>query len=372
MNTTRFALLFLAACATSEIDDVTAPSGGKADDALTTRGLPASLPAWGGSDPAKWSPEAIIANAVTAELKADPTARVSIPATLWTSHYAPFGDGQTNAAASFAYWQTKRVPVIGVRSAGRVEVRFDRALPISDDTFELWSPEGVWMKSVASTKTSDGDRVIEFAALERVVISPRGWRDAFALSFAMPIASIASLPDANAKLPGGEPVVDPVGAAGDGYDVLRATSFPAGFNQMPYVTDNLHAAFPQSGAPRITAVGGAWTWVTEQPFKNMYVCMEPRALDREAQYGVPSGAGWHQIGAVPEAIVSSVATEPLLVGYASAPATVASGGTFAYGLDRATTYGLLQPGQAFTAPSGDFHWYAVHHAQKPCVQIWAR
>ena len=47
-----------------------------------------------------------------------------------------------------------------------------------------------------------------------------------------------------------------------------------------------------------------------------------------------------------------------------------SNGQFAYGLDRATTYALLQPGQAFTTLRGEFHWYAVHHAAKPCVQIW--
>ena len=369
MNTRLALVLLVTACATSEDAGVdTTQANGKADGAGMR--LPA-MPAWGGSDPAKWAPEAIIANAVTAELQRDPAARVSIPVSLWTSQFAPFGDGQTNSAASFAYWQERRVPVIGVRHGDRVQVRFDRALPISDDTFELWSASGQWLQSVASTRNAEGDRVIDFAAIDRVVISPRGWRDAFPLSFAMPISGI---PATTEKLPGGESVIDPLGARGaDAYDVLRATSFPTGFvNQQPYTTDNLHAAFPQSGAPRVTAVGGAFTWVAESPFKNMYVCLDERAPAREAQYGVPSGAGWHQIGAVPEALVSSVATEPLLVGYASAPATVASGGTFAYGLDRATTFALLQPGQAFATSSHEFHWYAVHHAQKPCVQIWAR
>jgi hypothetical protein len=36
--------------------------------------------------------------------------------------------------------------------------------------------------------------------------------------------------------PGGESVLDPVGAAGDdAYEVLRATSFPAGFVNQPCV-----------------------------------------------------------------------------------------------------------------------------------------
>lgn len=364
MNKALLSILFFTACATTATKpEQTSPVDGKADGA--------SQPAWGGSDPAKWAPEAIIANAVSAELARDPAARVSIPTTLWTSQFAPFGDGQTNSAASFASWQERRVPVIGVRHGDRVTVRFDRALPINDDTFELWSASGQWLQSVASTRTADGDRVIEFAAMDRMVISPRGWRDAFPISFAMPIAAI---PATSETLPGGESVIDPVGAHGAGaYDVLRTTSFPQGFvNQQPYTTDNLHAAFPQSGAPRVTAVGGAFTWVADAPFKNMYVCLDERSLAREAQYGVPSGAGWHQIGAVTETIVHSVSTEPLLVGYASTPSVVASGGGWAYGLDRATTYALLKPGQAFTTPSGDFHWYAVHHAQKPCVQIWAR
>jgi len=380
MTSTRsFLALLITACAASEdAAEVSDSSGGKADDTAGTRRLPADLPAWGGSDAARWSPEAIVANAVTVELQRDPSARVSIPAVLWTSHLAPFGDGQTNAAVSLASWRGTRPPVIGTRRGTRVTVRFDRTLPISDDTFEVWTQTGAWMTSVASTRTTEGDWMIAIdEPLDRFVVSPRGWRDGFPLSFALPVTSVdalaRTLPASQRTLPEGEPVVDPVGAAGDSaYATLRVSSFPAGFvNQTPYVSDDLHAAFPQSGAPRITAVGGASTWVAEAPFKNLYVCFDERSLGREAQYGVPSGAGWHHIGDAGESIVSSLEDSPVLVGHAAgAPAAPPSGGGFAYGLDRATTYALLQPGQAFTTPRGDFHWYAVHHAQHPCVQIW--
>ena len=46
------------------------------------------------------------------------------------------------------------------------------------------------------------------------------------------------------------------------------------------------------------------------------------------------------------------------------------GSTLAYGLQHAATFALLAPGQAFTTPRGDFHWYAVHQAADPCVQVW--
>jgi hypothetical protein len=391
MNTTHLRLLAtlaLSACATSSDEAPTAAGGigGKADGA-GPGGLPADLAPWGGPDPAAWRPEAILANAVAAELQRDPTARVSVPTTLWKSLYAPYGDGQTNAAAAFVYWSGQRPPVIGARRGSRIEIRFDRSLPFAGDTFELWTPDGTWLSSVPSTRTEAGDWLIVLVdppapIAERMVVSPRGWSDGFPLSFALPITSVdrlaGSLPASLRQLPGGESVVDPVGAAAAAegattvYDALRSTSFPAGFiNQQPFVSSDLHAAFPQSGAPRITAVGGASTWVAESPFKNMYVCLDRRATAAEAAYGVPSGAGWHHIGDAGESILSSLEASPLLIGYAAgASLSPPANGGLAYGLEHATTYALLQPGQAFTTPRGDFHWYAVHHATDPCVQVW--
>lgn len=377
----------LVACAVpAEPDGAAAPAGGKADGASAVRGLPASLAPWGGADAARWTPEAIVANAVTSELQRDPSARVSVPLALAKSQHAPFGDGQTNAAASLAFWQGSRPPVIATRSGGRLAIRFDRTLPFGGDTFELWTPAGTWVMSVPSTRTPEGDWLVELAAVpaalaHRLVVSPRGWRDGFPLAFELPVTSIAqlagSLPADQRVLPGGEPVIDPVGAAEAAAgtttvaDLLRGSSFPAGWNQVPFVTGDLHAAFPQGSVPRVTAVGGAETWLTEAPFKNLYVCLERRDLAGEATYAVPSGAGWHHIGDAGESLLASLEDSPLLVGHsAGAPLAPPAAGGFAYGLERAATFALLQPGQAFTTPRGDFHWYAVHHDVDPCVQIW--
>jgi hypothetical protein len=391
MNTTLRSLLFplalsasAAACATSSDG---APAVGSGIDGTAPSGLPAELAPWGGADPSRRMPEAIIANAVTAELQRDPGARVSVPVTLWQSTYAPYGDGQTNAAASFVSWSGPRPPVVGAKHGTRIEIRFDRTLPFTGDTFELWTPSGAWLSSAPSTRTPEGDWLVQLtsppaAIAERLVVSPRGWRDGFPLAFTLPITSVdplaGSLPSSLRRLPGGEPVVDPVAAAaaaGDTrtvYDVLRSSSFPAGFiNQSPYVSSDLHAAFPQSGVPRVTAVGGASTWVADSPFKDMYVCLDRRSTTAEAQYGVPSGAGWHHIGDAGESILSSLETSPLLIGYAAgAQLSPPASGVLAYGLEHATTFALLQPGQAFTTPLGDFHWYAVHQANNPCVQVW--
>jgi hypothetical protein len=181
------------------------------------------------------------------------------------------------------------------------------------------------------------------------------------------------LPAQLRRLPGGESVVDPVGAAGDrAAATLRSSTFPEGFvNQEPFVTGELHAAFPQGSAPRVTAVGGAATWVATAPFKNLYVCLDRRSPEAEARHGVPSGAGWHRIGDSGETILASLEDQPLLVGYAAGAALAPpAGGGHAYGLAHAATFALLQFGQALTAPQGDFHWYAVHHATDPCVQVW--
>lgn len=384
MTSHRFLLsILLAACATdAPLETGAGAAGGKADDASSSYRLPANLPPWGGDDASRWSPEAILANAVTVELQRDPAARVSVPLALTRSSYAPFGDGQTNAGASLAGWT--RPPVVGVRHAASLEIRFDRGLTIGEPTIELWSASGAWLRSQAATRNADGDLVMgldDTAALatlgDRFVVTPRGWRDGFALSFAIPLTSAraleSSLPATKRTLPGGEPVIDPVGAAGDdAAATLRATSFPTGFvNQTPYVTDTLHAVLPEGGTPRITATGGAETWVATSPFENLYVCLAPRALASEAEHGVPSGAGWHHIGDLGETILSTLEGSPLLVGYAenTAPA-VGSGGGFAYGLDRTATFALLQPGDAFTSAQNTFHWYAVHQKTAPCVQIW--
>lgn len=387
MTSHRFVALALLLAACTATDPETGPgaAGGKADDASTTRRrLPAQLEPWGGDDASRWTPEAIVANAVTPELQRDPAARVSVPLALLRSGYSPFGDGQTNAAASLAWWQQTRVPVIGIRHAASLEVRFDRALAIGEPVIELWSTSGTWLRSEAGARNADGDlvvRIVDGAVLsalgDRFVVTPRGWRDGFALAFAIPVTSARAVADAlpasQRTLPGGEPVLDPVGAAGDdAAATLASTSFPAGFvNQSPYVTDTLHAAVPQGGTPRITAVGGAATWVATQPFENLYVCLDPRARASEAEHGVPSGAGWHHIGDPSETILSTLATSPLIVGHAEdVGATIASGGGAAYGLDRAATFALLQPGEAFTSVRGTFHWYAVHQDVAPCFQIW--
>lgn len=374
-----------AACAGAAPDD--APAIGANLDGAITRTLPAQLAPWGGTDATKWKPEAILANAVTAELQRDPAARVSVPVALWKSQLAPYGDGQTNAAAAFAHWTGTRPPVVGTKRGARIEIRFDRTLPFSGSFFELWTPSGTWLQSLPSTRTPAGDWFVVLdnppaAAAERLVVSPRGWKDGFPLSFALPVTTVAglanTLPAPLRKLPGGEPIVDPVGAgaAAEGAVTVRAvlgsTSFPAGFiNQQPYVSGDLHAAFPQGSAPRVTAVGGAATWVAQSPFKHMYVCLDRRGAAAEAQHGVPSGAGWHHIGDAGETIVSSLEESPLLIGYAAgAPSAPPANGALAYGLSHAATFALLQPGAAFTSPRGDFHWYAVHQAIDPCVQIW--
>jgi hypothetical protein len=388
------ASLVVSACAPPAGDG--GPTSGhdpKADGFGDPVGLPVDLAPWGGGDAGRWTTEALIANAVTAELvrTGDPRARVSLPTSLWMSSYAPFGDGQTNAAASFAYWEPRRPALIASRSGTRLSIRVDRALPLGDGhdgVFELWTAGGQWAMSAASTRTPEGDWLIQLdpvpgALADRLLVSPRGWRDVFPLRFDAPVSALAAfaatVPGWLDTLPGGEPVVDPVHAGRRHQqerpvvDALRASHFPAGFiNQAPFVADGLHASFPQTGPPLTTAVGQAYTWVAEQPFADLYVCLERRRADLEALHGVPSGAGWHHIGAPGETILASLEEAPLLVGHAAGqPMTLPPGAGWAYDLDLASSYTLLQPGQVFTTPRGDFHWYAVHEtATDPCVQIW--
>ncbi len=349
-----------------------------------------AAPPWGGSEPSRWQPEAILANAATTALErhGDPDARVAIATHLVDSGVHPFGDGQSNASASLVYWSYPRPPVVAVSArvdgVDTIEIRLDRELPLHDDAIELVLPDGPSLQ--LDLRTDDhGDRLAtttESRALAAswLLVHPSGWNDAFPVRFEIPVvpvgALVATVPEHQRTLPDGEPIVDPVAAAapeaapGSVYRTLRDTSFPPGFiNQAPFVSESVHGQVP-SGNGLATAVGRAFTWMSVEPFKDLYVCLEGRQLDGESALGVPSGAGWHRIGDPGESLLNSLEGAPLLIAYgrgASVPPI--AGGTHAYGLDRVAVFRHLQAGEAFSVPNGDFHWYASR-ATEACAQIW--
>src|SRR5262245_52201093 len=96
-----------------------------------------ALTPWGGTDPSRWRPEAILANAMSQALNdawALPDVKdaiVATPVKMLNSGFREFGDGQANAAPSFEWWHGSRPPLTAAlvrfnSAPAQVRLRFDR------------------------------------------------------------------------------------------------------------------------------------------------------------------------------------------------------------------------------------------------------
>lgn len=386
-----------------------ASTPGKSDD-VTGRRLalprPGGLP-WGGDDPARWSPEAVLANAASEELTRAWTlgdvrdAIVAVPARIEDSALHPFGDGQSNAAVSLGpWWDQPSPPLVATwidRREGGTElhVRLDGSLASTTASafdVEVLADGGQAMRLTAAAELDDDGHLRARTPLPRlgigstatgtsVWIRPVTWRDGFWVTFAHPVRSVESLVEsarpALRDFGAGRSLPDPesIGLASSRHDsvegALVAHRFGPGYNPQPYATDVVHGLFPDRARPR-TATGGARTWLAEPPavpFKHLYVCFDGRLLGEETAHGVPTGAGWHRIGDAGESIVHSLEQVPLLTGFAGAAAAPSDRGV-AYGLGSSPSFRALWPGEALVTPRGALHWYAIPSASSACVEIW--
>ena len=371
---------------------------------------------WGGSNAARWRPEAILANGASAALNEAwgltdvRDATVAVPVKMYGSDFHPYGDGQANAVPAFMAWDQSRPPVVATlvhfrASAARVLFRFDRALPVRDGRFEL-HVRGKTL-SLDATRDAAGDWTASWAppaglwdasnSRELALVRPAGWGDWFPLGFRLPTRPIneilATVPAGQRTFADGGPLVDHehvslqagaglrrrlqhvedgplLGASAtealvDGsqtpFQALLKHDFQGRYNATPYHPLDVHARFPYNGHDVVTGVGAGWTWVAQQPpapFKVLYTAFERRRADMEASApdgGVPSGGGWHRIGDPAETILNDLEAGPLVVGHATGnplPASQLPSGGFAYQLSDVATVRWLQPGEAFTTRRG--------------------
>jgi hypothetical protein len=396
---------------TGVVAALTSASGGAAQPPL----LPTADSAvpWGGPDPSKWRPEAIMANAVSAALNdawsqpdtAD--AVVAIPTHMQPSNLNEFGDGQTDAAPSFQSWNQSRPPVVATlvtkTDGSQQEVfRFDRALPISGSQLEAITQDGRggWSspQPIQASRDANGDLVATIdvpkgSALadpnKMTLVHPQGWNDWFPIRFQTQTttaqALLNSVPANMRTFSDGRPILDPMGvsvegsggAPGDVFNKLESTSFGGDYNQTPWNPTDIHGRVPDNV---VTSVGQGWTWVGDQsktPFKLMYTAFDKRDPQAEAQFGVPSGGGWHEIGDPAETIINDLEPTPIPVGYTQGnplPGGPPSG-QFSYGLGDCATVRFLKPGEAFTVPQGtadqpNYHWYFMSGDKPVVTEEW--
>ncbi len=425
-----FALaLPLAACAAPTGDDGSASSTSDLGTEPSIPALPApggtgDLAPWGGPDPSKWRPEAIIANAAGLAMNAawsrsdvkDAVAAVSTK--IWSSGYYEFGDGQANARLELEAWQgTPRPPVVATliqfkSSPTKVVFRFDRALPYSGTAFEIHY--GNTTAPLTATRDASGDAVVEWTlpsdlswndrlSGQSALVHPVGWGDWFPIFFRMPVKNISDLKASQVRFSDGRPLVDrehvtSVGA-GDGKTTLarlQSHSFSAGYNGAtgivsPFNPGSIHATYPFFGTKITTGVGQGWTWVAdERPngFKVMYTCFEHRRQDLEASApngGVCSGGGWHQINDAAETVLNDLENGPVFLASGMnnpwLPSQYPSGGP-SYRLSDVVVFRWVRPGEAFITPKGqwvndgtgkwfemsNYHWYAFQQNQDVCTE----
>lgn len=374
-----------------------------------------SVMPWGGPTPGAWSPEARLANAASQEInrawahQGAVDVIVAIPLKLQESAIHPFGDGQSNAAASLNGWPHERPPLIGVLTLRSgleplLELRLDSRVPFEGSSLvlEFKDLQGQpYALTLGAQRDARGDLsgawVLpsgldwdQLLAPQAAKVRPLGWSDAFPLYFRHPARHVdrfmAELPAHHLELSLGRSLPDPESLGVEGLAQAPSSSFERalahtwgpGYNSSPYLSQTVHGGVEG----RATSTSSAWSWVIGAPHstnKHVYLCLSARDEPQEAALGVPSGAGWHKIGDPAETLFNTLEDEPLLVAWAiKSPG--APGGS-PWGLEDVATFRLLQPLETFTTASGasdsqlpsvanaQYHWYGVHQAEPICVEI---
>ncbi|MBX3234442.1 MAG: hypothetical protein KF837_44530, partial [Labilithrix sp.] len=288
---------------------------------------------WGGTDASRWRPEATLANATSDALNrawAMPgvtDAVVAVPASMVSSQFSEFGDGQLNALATLGGWQRKdRPPVVATlvsfeNAPKKAIIRFDRSMALAATSFEVvYYANGRKTVDLPIVRTADGDFEAEWIVAAEVgfesltsnaavVVHPKGWNDWFPLWFRMPVRKISELRAKNVSFSDGRNVFDREGISVQNetnptqtpYERLATHRFSGRYNGQgtqpsPYNPQDIHARFPASGGMLTTGVGQGWTWVADErpnAFKVMYTCFEARQpeLSRRSTASRPAAAG---------------------------------------------------------------------------------
>jgi hypothetical protein len=216
-------------------------------------------------------------------------------------------------------------------------------------------------------------------------VRPVGWDSAFPIDFRMPIVTTTQLMNAaGGARTAGKPPMDPMDVQQRSEksgtipeSVLLQTSYGPEWIKNDHGTNELrnesiHGEIHNAGGVVHNAVGGGLTWLVDHgpnsAFKNLYTCFDQRNYDNgarqklgicpnltsdggdnrcatEVQYGVPSGAGWHEIGDAAETIINSIESGPVVVGFATGLPwpTPPDGLKFAWGLSDVSTVRFLLP-----------------------------
>ena len=367
----------------------------------------ASHDPWGGADPAKWRPEAVLANAVSEALNdgwAMTGARevlVAFPLKMYKGSVRPYGDGQTNSSFTFGQtWTAKQPPLVAtlVRTVDgntHLKFRFHRSLIFGQDGIRLeYMRDGQTLQKVLNglKKTGQGDYEVEWLPTGSetpqwgdlfqnhvAFVQGLGWTDWFPIDFRDVVRTkeqlLAVVSEARRNLGPGT-LLDPEKISVQGqtgtdtpFDKMGSPAFASELQSTKYFPIGIHNTYSLQGVGDvITAVGNGTTVViphkagAPSPFKLAYICFNERNHQAEGLSGAPSGGGWHEIGDPAETVLNTLERAPVVFGYANGiPMSFAPGGSaqnpkWSYGLSDVAVIRKLQPGQALITAAGPTTW----------------
>jgi hypothetical protein len=406
--------------------------------------------AWGG-DIANWSAEAILANAASEALnefaqRSDvKDVLVAFPVHMLNGADRPYGDGQTNASVELGPgWNEKRPPLMATlvllkNGSSLLKIRVHQRLVKAPSAVRLvyyfqtnrqekvWPvPAGVTGDFSVTWSPTAQEAPLWGSMLQNQVAFVQVGSDAqwFPLDFRDVVIAnselLAQIPAAKQKLGRGT-LLDPEKVSvqnapnNSGFPFQRMEDFAFGTDLIGAVTNGpnhehggryfpvqsgdglgIHNKFFKTGQNQTTAVGGGNTVVILppiSPFKMAYICFDARNPTNEAQLGVPSGGGWHEIGDSAETVINSLENAPVLFGYANgepAPGPP-DGGAYAMNLKDVAVMRALAPGFAIVTAAGattlgedasgkrgqtavargrNYHWFAFHQNHEVCAMEW--
>jgi hypothetical protein len=286
---------------------------------------------------------------------------LSIPARLKRSSHKPFGDEQSNAKMDLdSTWsQSTDFPVVGIESVQSGKVKriylFDKSLNV---------------KNYSEKLLTDG----------WIEVTPINWKNSFYFNFQtgiLPIRQfVTGIPEAYRTFPKNRiaPNIAKIEKA-NAFDQLKNTDLGLGYNKTAWFNDNVHGRFPTEDG-EVTARGGVVTWGIktnsneEGSFKNLYTCFQARDVnlesDKKLSVGVPSGAGWHNVGNAAESVLNDLNENPIpfAVGRTHGKTNTA------YGMEETITAIWLQTDEIQVTRQGEFHWYLNPYEENVCTEIW--
>lgn len=320
---------------------------------------------------------------------------VAFPFFLEHKNFKPFGDGQSNAQASFNTWKKTAPPLIAIwiEKTKTLKIFFHESIIKDKGEVIVRFPDGA-IKKIGYNKNDGAGIDIDDTKLgwnklgqgKVIFAKPAHWNDWFGIQFQKPNVLISELVS---HIPVNliyKSIPNPlkIKASISEPPLLQLMNQATKNEYEIFATDKVHSIYPNPKATDFVhkSSGGNWTfllkpalWEKEghekETFKQLYSCFEGRSYWEESTRKSVSGTSWHHVGDPGEIILNSITDENRsLVTAIANKIEVPEGITLAYNLNFIGYASLTRPGYAFVSSKGQYHWHPIHTPNPICVEVW--